>query len=201
MTSALGSVILTANPTTCSRWPRDLLRLARQPALLPQRRAIPHPITPPSGGQHLRRETRQRDSGLRDRRQRQCPRGDGRLPADRTASSRRRGSSTNSSTFSIYPYDKVSPAVTPNGSLYHGQPPYTADNPAPSSYYQANIVVETNRSLQLFSGGPSSPYISTDWNKDGTQHKNSYYNGHFYNMGGCMGCHGSQGQSAKATSA
>jgi hypothetical protein len=29
---------------------------------------------------------------------------------------------------------------------------------------------------------------------DGTQHKNSYYGGHFYAMGGCMGCHGSQGQ-------
>jgi hypothetical protein len=92
-----------------------------------------------------------------------------------------------------YPYDKVITNQTPNGSLYNTQPPYTAQNPAPSSFYQANIVVETNRSLQLFSGG-LSPYVSTDWNMDGTQHKNSIYGGKAYNMGGCMGCHGSQGQ-------
>jgi len=92
-----------------------------------------------------------------------------------------------------FPYDKVITTQTPNGSLYNGQPPYTAQNPAPSSFYQANIVVETNRALQLFSGG-LSPNISTDWNQDGSQHKNSYYNGSHYNMGGCMGCHGSQGQ-------
>jgi len=95
-----------------------------------------------------------------------------------------------------YPYDKVIANPTPNGSLYTSKPPYTAQNPAPSNFYQANIVVETNRSLQLFSGG-LSPNISTDWNQDGSQHKNSYYAGHFYNMGGCMGCHGSQGQNPK----
>nr|MDP9263863.1 hypothetical protein [Acidobacteriota bacterium] len=92
-----------------------------------------------------------------------------------------------------YPYDKVITTVTPNGSLYTSQPPYTAQNPAASSFYQANIVVETNRALQLFSGG-LSPNISTDWNSDGTPHMNSYYGGKFHNMGGCMGCHGSQGQ-------
>lgn len=95
-----------------------------------------------------------------------------------------------------FPYDKVISSITPNGSLYSAKPPYTAKNPAPSSYYQANIVVETNRSLQLFSGG-LSPNISTDWNQDGTPHKNTLYNGHAYNMGGCMGCHGSQGQMAQ----
>jgi hypothetical protein len=93
----------------------------------------------------------------------------------------------------FFPYDKVITTVTPNGSLYTGQPPFTAQNPAPSSFYQANIVVETNRALQLFSGG-LSPNVSTDWNLNGTQHKNSFYGGHTYNMGGCMGCHGSQGQ-------
>ncbi|MFL5335519.1 MAG: hypothetical protein ACJ8H8_20615 [Geminicoccaceae bacterium] len=92
-----------------------------------------------------------------------------------------------------YPYDKVITTVTPNGSPYQSKPPYTAKNPAPSSYYLANIVVETNRSLQLFSGG-LSPAVATNWNADGTQHKNTYYGGHFYDMGGCMGCHGSQGQ-------
>jgi hypothetical protein len=96
-----------------------------------------------------------------------------------------------------YPYDKVITKETPDGSPYTAKPPYTAKNPAPSSYYMANIVVETNRSLQLFSGGltqPSGAAICTDWNKDGSPHKNTYYAGTFYNMGGCMGCHGSQGQ-------
>lgn len=92
-----------------------------------------------------------------------------------------------------YPYDKIPNPTLPNGSLYTAQPPFTAKNPAPSSYYQANIVVETNRSLQLFAGG-LSPNLSTEWNQDGTPHKNSYYAGVFHNMGGCMGCHGSQGQ-------
>jgi hypothetical protein len=96
-----------------------------------------------------------------------------------------------------YPYDKTINTVTPNGSLYKSQPPYTAKNPAPSSFYQANIVVETNRALQLFSGAltyPPGNGVSTDWNADGTPHKNTYYRGAFYNAGGCLGCHGSQGQ-------
>src|SRR5438445_1450353 len=92
-----------------------------------------------------------------------------------------------------FPHDKVITKQTPNGSLYSSQPPYTAQNPSPSSFYQANIVVETNRALQLFSGG-LSPNINTDWNQDGSQHKNTYYAGSHYNMGGCMSCHGSQGQ-------
>jgi len=95
-----------------------------------------------------------------------------------------------------FPYDKIIKKTTPNGSLYMSKPPYSAKNPTASSFYQANIVVETNRSLQLFSGG-LSPNISSDWNQDGTPHQNTYYGGHFYNMGGCMGCHGSQGQIPK----
>jgi hypothetical protein len=92
-----------------------------------------------------------------------------------------------------YPYDKIPDPSIPNGSPYTAKPPYTAANPAPSSYYQANIVVETNRSLQIFAGG-LSPNISTEWNQNASLHKNSYYAGVFHNMGGCMGCHGSQGQ-------
>jgi hypothetical protein len=95
-----------------------------------------------------------------------------------------------------YPFDKIISAVMQNGSLYNSKPPYTAQNPAPSSFYQANIVVETNRSLQLFSGG-LTPYITTDWNQDGSAHANTVYGGHLFNMGGCMGCHGSQGQNPK----
>jgi hypothetical protein len=95
-----------------------------------------------------------------------------------------------------FPYDKIPDPKIPNGSPYTAQPPYTAANPAPSSYYQANIVVETNRSLQLFAGGVSmgGGGVSTEWNSDGSPHKNTYYAGVFHNMGGCMGCHGSQGQ-------
>lgn len=92
-----------------------------------------------------------------------------------------------------FPYDKIPDPNLPNGSLYTAEPPFSATNPSPSSYYQANIVVETNRSLQLFAGG-LSPDITTEWNSDGTPHKNTYYGGSFHNMGGCMGCHGSQGQ-------
>ena len=92
-----------------------------------------------------------------------------------------------------YPYDKI-PNSAPNGSPYTFNGPYDAQHPSPASYYLANIVVETNRSLQQFSGG-LSPNIATDWDGNGERHKNTYYNGTFYNMGGCMGCHGSQGQS------
>ena len=98
-----------------------------------------------------------------------------------------------------FPYSKdISKVkITPNGSLYTSNPPYTAKNPAASSFYQANIVVETNRALQLFSGGltiPPGNGVSTDWNAGGTPHMNTYYGGEFYNAGGCLGCHGSQGQ-------
>jgi hypothetical protein len=95
------------------------------------------------------------------------------------------------------PYDHVVPGTSQanDGWLYmpNTSQPSSGQNPTAGSYYLANIVVETNRSLQQFSGG-LSPNISTVWNADDTPHKNSYYGGHFYNMGGCMGCHGSQGQ-------
>jgi hypothetical protein len=95
-----------------------------------------------------------------------------------------------------FPHDKVPNPSIPNGSPYSANPPFTAQNPAPSSFYQANIVVETNRSLQMFSGGLNlDTGANTDWNANGTPHTNTLYAGHAYNMGGCMGCHGSQGQS------
>ena len=99
-----------------------------------------------------------------------------------------------------FPFDKiVTNPANPNGSVYVASRPFSATNPAPSSYYLANIVVETNRSLQLFSG-TLSPDLTTQWNQDGTPHKNVYYGaanqatGQSYNMGGCMGCHAAQGQ-------
>lgn len=80
---------------------------------------------------------------------------------------------------------------------------YTTDDPNsghnPSSYHLANIVVETNRPLQLFSGGltpngANSDYDSQFGGSGDTIHRNMYYGGAQQNMGGCMGCHGSQGQ-------
>jgi hypothetical protein len=74
----------------------------------------------------------------------------------------------------------------------------------PSSYYMANIVVETNRPLQMFSGslvadvstGSNSDYDSQFGGPPGNAiHHNMFYQGSGYNMGGCMGCHGAQGQS------
>jgi len=101
------------------------------------------------------------------------------------------------------PYDK------PAGITYTG----ASGGPDPSSYYQANEVVETDYNLQLFSGQfqknlPSPNQnaninnLITDYNSDststlyGTPFKNVFYStsaansGKAANMGGCMGCHG-----------
>ena len=96
------------------------------------------------------------------------------------------------------PIDKPTPGVD-----------YTA--PDAATYYQANIVVETDYNLQVFSGRfqqPNPPYGSTvedpnnpsntknitnlitDFNLDGTPTKNVIANQQEFNMGGCMGCHG-----------
>ena len=90
----------------------------------------------------------------------------------------------------FYPYDKIPDASVANGSPYSASPPYTAANPPASSYYQANIMLETNRSLQMFAGGLSPSFIASEWFADGSPVKNVYYDGKAYNMGGCMGCHG-----------
>jgi hypothetical protein len=90
------------------------------------------------------------------------------------------------------PIDKASPGP------YPGNDPNTGMNP--SSYYLANIVVETDRPLQLFSGGLLGTNVNSDYASQfgGTPppltHKNTYYGGSGHDMGGCMGCHGSQGQ-------
>lgn len=90
------------------------------------------------------------------------------------------------------PYDK------PAGITYQGLP----GGPDPSTYYQANEVVESDYILQVFSGQfqntplpPPSNYnpngfLITDYNNDGTVFKNVAFNGKGYEMGGCMGCHG-----------
>jgi len=97
------------------------------------------------------------------------------------------------------PIDKATPG------FYTGNDPTTDKNPA--SYYLANIMVETNRPLQIFSGGlvgavggvggtgANSDYASQFGEPGGGTHKNTYYQAVGHDMGGCMGCHGSQGQS------
>lgn len=90
------------------------------------------------------------------------------------------------------PYDK------PPGTTYTG----ATGGPDPSTYYQANEVVESDYNLQVFSGqfqqtlpSPNNdPALTldliTDYNSDGTAFKNVYANHSSYLMGGCMGCHG-----------
>jgi hypothetical protein len=91
------------------------------------------------------------------------------------------------------PYSNTTPGVA-----FPGRDPATGNNPA--NFYLANIVVETNRSLQLFQGGLVNSVIESTYASQfppftGTgAHTNTTFNGTDYNMGGCMGCHGSQGQ-------
>ena len=91
------------------------------------------------------------------------------------------------------PYDKqkVGPYVQASGG------------PLPSTYSLANILVETNRSLQTFSGslvGGGSTGSNSDFaplfNRPilGQTFKNVYFNKKVHDMGGCMGCHGTQAQ-------
>lgn len=97
------------------------------------------------------------------------------------------------------PYDN------PQIGLFKGNDPTTGKNPA--SFYLANIVVETNRRFQVFDGGLGGYAFLVETQYEGrTQtpprvlpggptHKQSQYAGMAYDTGGCMGCHGSQGQS------
>ena len=94
------------------------------------------------------------------------------------------------------PYDK------PAGTTYTGAP----GGPDPSTYYQANEMVETDYNLQVFSGqfqqalAPPNDKVNiakliTDYNNDGSVFRNTFYStsapnsGKAANMGGCMGCH------------
>ncbi len=84
----------------------------------------------------------------------------------------------------------------------------------PANYYLSNITVETNRTLQFFSGGlvgsfgagtgansdyplqfPPPPSASgATFSNVRTRPNGSMANGHGFDMGGCMGCHGAAGQ-------
>jgi hypothetical protein len=76
------------------------------------------------------------------------------------------------------------------GNPVTGPPPATASNDDRSYYYLANIVVETNQTLQNFFGAVGSGATPVPFN-------NVYLNGAAgspFQMGGCQGCHGTQGQ-------
>jgi hypothetical protein len=79
-------------------------------------------------------------------------------------------------------------------------PPMQPTDPSPppletdplSYYFLANIMVETNQTLQNFFG-------TLDGNNMAAKKQNVYLNGAIgspFQMGGCQGCHGTQGQSA-----
>ncbi len=72
----------------------------------------------------------------------------------------------------------------------NGPPPSTASADELSYYYLANIVVESNQTLQTFFGGAPYGLVVPSLNvylKGAT--------GSPFQMGGCQGCHGFQGQS------
>ncbi len=70
-----------------------------------------------------------------------------------------------------------------------GPPAATASDDEKSYYYLANIVVETNQTLQDFYGQAPNGVVEPL--------RNTYLNGVAgspFQMGGCQGCHGTQGQ-------
>lgn len=73
-----------------------------------------------------------------------------------------------------------------------GPPPATATADELSYYYMANIMVETNQPLQNFTGS-----VNASLQTPPGQQKNVYVKGapgSPFQMGGCQGCHGFQGQ-------
>ncbi len=99
-------------------------------------------------------------------------------------------------------YRLINVQYQPIDKTYAG--PFTGNNPNtganPASYHLANGVVETNVVLQEFSGGlVLANNTRSDYNvhfgiSSPAIHQNVFVAGQGYNMGGCMGCHGSQGQ-------
>jgi hypothetical protein len=87
----------------------------------------------------------------------------------------------------IWQYYKL---VGVQASLVKDPPPANSPVDDLSYYYLANIVVETNQVLQNFTGKAPNGIIVQPFN-------NIYVNGDPqspYQMGGCKGCHGTQGQ-------
>jgi hypothetical protein len=86
----------------------------------------------------------------------------------------------------IWQYYKL---VGVQGMPVNGPPPAGASSDQLSYYYLANIVVETNQTLQNFFGAAPNGVV--------VKSKNVYLKGASgspFQMGGCQGCHGAQGQ-------
>lgn len=69
----------------------------------------------------------------------------------------------------------------------------------PATYHQANIAVETNYTLQMFSGRFAKNGAVTDYNDNGHRAYQNVFTldgsgVHSVDMGGCMGCHGAGAQ-------
>jgi hypothetical protein len=82
------------------------------------------------------------------------------------------------------------PLAGPPAQPTDPSPPPAETDPL-SYYYLANLMVETNQTLQNFFGGLNS-------NNQPAPKQNVYLNGASgspFQMGGCQGCHGTQGQS------
>jgi hypothetical protein len=78
------------------------------------------------------------------------------------------------------------------GNPVTGPPPASAPIDDLSYFYLANIVVETNHALQNFVG-----FVDGNTGNTSTPFNNVYLNGAAgtpFQMGGCQGCHGTQGQ-------
>jgi hypothetical protein len=89
----------------------------------------------------------------------------------------------------IWQYYKL---IGVQGNPVTGPPPAGAPIDDLSYYYLANIVVETNQTLQNFFGGVDQTTAKP------IPFNNVYLNGAAgspFQMGGCQGCHGTQGQS------
>jgi hypothetical protein len=89
----------------------------------------------------------------------------------------------------IWQYYKL---IGVQGNPLTGPPPTGAPIDDLSYYYLANIVVETNQTLQNFFGGVNATTAKPQ------PFLNVYLNGATgspFQMGGCQGCHGTQGQS------
>ena len=99
--------------------------------------------------------------------------------------------STNGVKDSPWPYYKL---VNVQHKPIQKQPGVDYTGPDRASYYLSNSVVESDYTLQLFSGRFSPikghGFSITDYNNaNGSVAYNAYYNCKFL-MGGCMGCHG-----------
>ena len=94
----------------------------------------------------------------------------------------------------IWQYYKL---VGVQGTPMNESPPATAPADDLSYYYLANIMVETNQTLQNFVGGARDDGVIAG--PSANVYRQGRRPGSPFMMGGCQGCHGFQGQSQAGT--